>query len=277
VLFLDDETLLALSARDGDSLELRAERVAPDSGGNVIVLWRAPLPAMEDPRLLLDRSRGRWIVLSRGSGDWNFVVATDSVGGTHPQTMEIGKPATPNDIGEMMTQPLVAFANGDVIWLTLPRVGQGSESVAPFLFAFGGGLRWELRSSDSAGEHVLADFEGFATCASELDAGGAICVDHSPTGSHLWQLSSARSLRRLANLSPTYDIVHADANGRVTLAERSGGGLAIIDGSTLRGTRLTGQNTARGRWLTDAVATGGHVLTLSVGRDGALLERFSIR
>src|SRR5205823_28411 len=79
IAFLDDETLLALEQLDTDSLELRAERLTPDSVGGPIVLWRQNLPPIETPRVIVDRARHAWLVVGKGEGDLRFVVVSDSI------------------------------------------------------------------------------------------------------------------------------------------------------------------------------------------------------
>jgi hypothetical protein len=232
---------------------------------------------MEQPRLLLDRTRHRWIVVSQGDGDWRFVVATDTLGGGRPRTIEVGPVAGPNDVGERMAQPLIAFANGDVVWLTLPQLRRNGGTLMPLLYTFGSALRWEVRGTDGAGDHVLADVEGFMTCRSELDEAGAMCVDRSPSGSRLWRVSSARRLTRVADLPPAFDIVHHSSEGLTTLAERSGGRLAVLDVARMRGMRLNAAEAEPGRWITDAVVAGKHLFLLAVGRDGTKLRRLTIR
>jgi Zn-dependent protease with chaperone function len=274
ILFLDDEAFIALGEH-GDRLEIRAERIAPDSSGNVIVLWRQALPDMNDPQLVLDRGGRRWLVIAR-TGDWRFVLASDTLGGAAPRVTEVGR-RSPNDVGERMTQPLVAFANGDVLWSTLPEVRGLGSGFAPLLLTYLTALRWEIHGADATGERVLADVRGLPSCASELDASGALCVERSSNAAHLWRARSARDLRRIADLPPTYDVLHIDASDRITLAERSGARIALLDVEARRGARLTLPDSAGGRWLGDATAAGAYVFSLSVGRDGTKLKRFLVR
>jgi len=184
-----------------------------------------------------------------------------------------------NDVGEMMSYRLGAFADGGVLWTTLSQPRAGGAMV-PFL-ALAGSMRWELRGSDAAGEHLLADLEGLPACASELDAGGALCVERTSSASRIWRAASARSVTRVAALPPVYDLVHADAGDRVAGAERFGQRAVVVDVERHRGFRLTIPGTGavqRGtRWTADVAARGNYLLVLSTSREGALVTRYAIR
>lgn len=153
--------------------------------------------------------------------------------------------------------------------------------MAPMLLALAGGMRWELRGTDAAGEHFLTDAEGFPSCAPEVDAAGALCVEHSATASRIWRASSARSIARVAVLPPVYDLVHADGGDLVAATERFGQRAVVVDVTRLRGMRLTIPGTGavqRGtRWTADIAARGSYLIVLSTSRDGALVTRYAIR
>jgi Zn-dependent protease with chaperone function len=276
IVFLDEETLIALDSAAGDSLEIRAERVVPRNG-KTDVLWRQRLPAIDAPVVTLDRANRRWIVSGRGEGDYAFVVITDTVGGSLPRARTLGRRAG-DDVGEVLTQPLTAFPDGGAIWSTMPGFGNGGK-LFPLLYMFGS-PRWELRGTDAAGERFLGDVEGFPSCGAELDARGTLCVERSPNGSHVWRAPSAKLLEEVADLPPTLDLVHAEGTDRVAAAERFGQRAVVLDASTRRAFRLTlpggGDATAR-RWTADVVARGSSLLVLSSSREGAIVTRYSIR
>lgn len=287
IVFIDDTTLVALDSLDGDSLELRAERVASD---REVVLWRQHIPGVTGAELLINRVSGSWIVVGRD--DSSFVVESGSLDGsggtpriTRAGRSEIGDvgemQSDEEDAGELMSRPLAAFADGGAIWTTLSRPRRAGSTVAPMLLAFAGSMRWELRGTDAAGEHFLADAEGFPSCASEIDAAGVLCVERSSSASRIWSARSARSMARIAALPPIYDLVHADAGDRVAAAERFGQRAVVVDVPERRAYRLTipaGGAVQRGaRWTADVAARGGYLIVLSTGRDGALVTRYAIR
>jgi hypothetical protein len=276
IAFLDEKTVIVLDSAAGDSLELRTERIVPRHG-KTEVLWQQRLPAIEAPIVTLDRSNRRWIVSGRGDGDYAFIVVTDTLGGSHPRIHTLGRRAD-NDVGEVLTQPVAAFPEGAAIWSTMPGFRSGGKLI-PLLYMFGS-PRWELRGTDAAGERFLGDVEGFPTCGLELDAQGALCVERSTNGSHVWRAPSARSLEEVADLPPTLDLVHAEGAEQVAAAERFGQRAVVLDASTHRAFRLTlpggGDATAR-RWTADVVARGSSLLVLSSSRDGATVTRYTVR
>jgi hypothetical protein len=280
VALLDDERVIVLDGAPGDSLEVRAERIAPNADGGVAMLWRERIPALDGPELLLDRSRHLWLVVARGDGDRSFVVVSDTLGGATPRIMHLGA-TSPDDIGEVMTQPLAAFADGSAIWSTLPRLGGPDALATPVLLAMAASPRWEIRGTDNAGERFLADVSGFPACGSEVDEHGVLCVERSTNGTNLWRAPSARMLTRVASLPPVFDIVHGEGTAAVAAAERFGQRAAVVDVASWRAYRLTlpGESAARAgmRWTADVVARGGYLLVLSGTRDGATVTRYSIR
>ena len=275
LVFVDDSTLVALDSADGDSLELRAERVT--SAGDS-VLWREHIAGIVGGELLIDRQHVSWIVVGQGDGDSSFVVATGPLSGGAPRITRMAGRET-NDVGEVMSYRLGAFADGGVLWTTLSQP-RGGSAMVPFL-ALAGSMRWELRGSDAAGEHFLADLEGLPACAPELDAAGALCVERSTSGSRIWRAASARSSTRVATLPPVYDLVHADASDRVAAAERFGQRAVVVDVLRRRGLRVTIPGTGavqRGtRWTADIAARGDYLFVLSTSREGALVTRYTIR
>ncbi len=277
IVFVDDSTLVALDSADGDSLEVRAERV---SGARAHVLWRAHIPVLAGGELLIDRPRKSWIVVGQHDGDSSVVVATGLLSGGAPRMMRAAH-RDAGDVGEIMTRPIAAFADGGAIWTGLARARATGATLMPMLLAFSGTMRWELRGTDAAGEHFLADVDGFPACASELDASGALCVERSTSASRIWRAASARSITRVAVLPPIYDLVHADAGDRVAAAERFGQRAMVVDVERHRGFRLTIPGTGavqRGtRWIADVAARGEYLLVLSASRDGALVTRYAIR
>jgi hypothetical protein len=279
IAFIDDETLLALDSAGHDSLELRAERVGAAARGAVRVLWRERIAGMDSPQLLLDRAHRAWLVVGRGDGDESFVVVSDTVGGVHPHLRRL-KGNTPDDVGEIMAQPLTAFADGSALWTSLPRFRGAADGLTPVLLAASLSPRWELRGIDDAGERFLADVEGFPTCAIELDSLGTLCVERSPNGSHVWRARSASSVERIADLPPTLDLVHAEGGGRVAAAERFGQRMMVVDVGTRQAFRLTlpgSSDRLLARWTADVAARSGYVLVLTTSRDGAVVTRYAIR
>jgi heat shock protein HtpX len=280
IAFVDDSTVIALDGAPGDSLEVRAERVMPNVEGGAAVIWRERIPSVDDPQLLLDRARRAWLVVARGEGDWSFVVATDTLGGSTPRVAHLGG-VSPNDIGETMTQPLAAFGDGSAIWSTLPHLRGGGALAMPLVFVMAGSPRWEIRGSDGSGERFLADVSGFPACASEVDEHGALCVERTDRGTNIWRAPSARMLSRIATLPPVFDLVHGEATDAVAAAERFGQRAAVIDIANRRAYNLTlpGESSARAgmRWTADVLARGGYLLVLSDSRDGAIVTRYSIR
>lgn len=279
IVFLDDETLVTLDSAAGDSLEVRAERVAAPSG-KVAVLWRERISTVENPELLLDRARGTWLVVGRGSGDWSFVVASDTLGGSTPRVTGHGSRA-PTDVGETLTQPLTAFGDGGAIWSTMPNLRDDGGIGLALLLTMTATPRWELRGTDAHGERFLAEVDGFPSCAKELDASGTVCVERSMNASRVWRAATASSLTRVADLPPTLDLIHAEGSDRVTAGERFGQRVTVLDVSTRRGMRLSlpeGTAARRGtRWTADLVARGDYLLVLSSSRDGATITRYAIR
>ena len=277
IVFVDDTTLVALDSADGDSLEVRAELLSSDKQN---VLWRERIPAVTSAELLIDRGRGKWIVVGRAQGDSSFVVETGRLNGGAPQIMRAARSET-SDVGEIVSHPVAAFADGGAIWTTLAQPRGASETTTLMLLAFAGSERWELRGIDNTGEHLLLDAEGFPACAAELDAAGALCVERSASASRIWRAASPQSITRIAALPPIYDLVHADAADRVAAAERFGQRAVVVDIPSRRGFRLTipaGGAVRRGaRWTADIVARGEYLLVLSTSRDGALVTRYAIR
>ena len=286
IVFLDDTTLVALDSVDGDSLELRAELLTSD---RETVLWRKHIAGVTGAELVIDRTRSNWMVVGRD--DSSFVVESGPLDarGSAARMTRTGRsaisdaeeiPIDADDASEIMSRPVASFADGSAIWTTLarPRVG---GTMAPMLLAFAGSMRWELRGTDAAGEHFLADAEGFPSCASEVDAAGVLCVDRSSSASRIWRAASARSITRIATLPPIYDLLHADAGDRVAAAERFGQRAAVVDVPGRRAYRLTipaGGAVQRGaRWTADVAARGSYLIVLSTGRDGAVVTRYAIR
>jgi hypothetical protein len=276
IVFLDEETLIALDTTAADSLEIRTERITPRDG-KTDVLWRQRFAAADGAVVTLDRPNRRWIVSGRGEGDYAFIVISDTLGGSHPRIQTLGRRAA-EDVGEIVTQPLAAFPAGGAIWSTMPGFGNGGKLI-PLLFMFGS-PRWELRGTDASGERLLGDVEGFPSCSLDVDALGALCVERSPNGSHVWRARSAKALEEVADLPPTLDLVHAEGAEQVAAAERFGQRAVVFDAATRRAFRLTlpggGDATAR-RWTADLVARGSSLLVLSSSRDGATVTRYTIR
>jgi hypothetical protein len=175
-----------------------------------------------------------------------------------------------------MLRPLVAFSGGGVIWSTFASMHGPAEYLSPWLFMLAMSPRWEVHATSASGDRLLTQVEGVPLCASELDARGVICVAQSPNGSHLWRAASVHSFQRVADLLPSFDIVHAGSR-HAALAERFGARAAIVDVETRQAVRLTLPDSGRGRWTTDVLASGDYLFTLSAGRDGATLQRFTIR
>jgi Zn-dependent protease with chaperone function len=284
IVFADDTTLIALDSIDSDSLELRAERVG---NNREVVLWRQHIAGAVGAELLIDRARSRWIVVGRDEGDSSFVVESGPLDGSRPRLMRTRRPVDElvtgtDDIADAaMSRPVTAFADGGAIWTTLSQARRTGGEMAPMLLAFAGGMRWELRGTDAAGEHFLTDAEGFPSCAPEVESAGALCVEHSPTVSRVWRAASARSITRIATLPPVYDLVHTDGGDLVAGAERFGQRAVVVDVARRRGTRLTIPGSGavqRGtRWTADIAARGRYLIVLSTSRDGALVTRYAIR
>ena len=279
VVFLDDETVLALDARH-DSLELRAEQVTADATGNVPTAWRVRIPSINTPQLIVDRTRHSWLVFGRGAEDAAFVVVADTLGGANPRTYRLSTHTREAEIGETMMQPLAAFTNGSTIWLTLARFHDKAGALTPMLLAMTGTIRWELHSSGASGERFLADLDGFPTCGAEIDRDGALCIDRSSNATHIWHVTSASTIEHMADLPPSLDLVHVESPQRVSAAERFGPRLILADVATRQAARLTlpeGNQRSGGRWTADVAACGPYVLVLSVGREGATVNRYEIR
>lgn len=277
IVFVDDSTLVALDSAAGDSLEVRTERLGSDKQK---VLWRERIAAVASAELLIDRAKGRWIVVGRAESDSSFVVETGRLDGGAPQRTRAERSET-SHVGEIVSHPVAAFADGGAIWTTLAQPRGAGETTTLMLLAFTGSARWELRGIDDTGEHLLLDAEGFPACAPELDAAGALCVERSASASRIWRAASPRSMTRIAALPPAYDLVHADAPDRVAAAERFGQRAIVVDVARRRGFRVTIPGTGavqRGvRWAADIAARGDYLLVLSTSREGALVTRYAIR
>jgi heat shock protein HtpX len=276
--FADSETVLALAARADDSLELRAERVMGDSGRAVPVLWQQRFPSVDAPQLIVDRVRRSWLVVGRGD-DESFVIVADSFGGSHPRTHRFSTRTGESDVGEQVAQPLAAFADGSTIWVTLAQFHTRGAMLSPVLLAMSGAIRWELHGSGAAGEHFLADLDGFPSCGVEIDGTGALCTDRSSNATRIWRATSS-IVERVTELPPSLDLVHMDAPDRVAATERFGSRLVLVDIPARRATRLTlpGANQRMGtRWTADVAARGPYVFVLSAGRDGATVNRYELR
>jgi hypothetical protein len=280
VALLDDETLLAVVSRGTDSLEVRAERLTADSSGSAAVLWHRPVPSIELPRLLLDRGRRLWIVMGRGEDEREVVVATGSFDGAALGTYRRAAARAP-DIGEVIGQPLAAFADGSALWFTLPGLRDPASSFGPMLMIMTASPRWELRTSGPTGERVLADLDGIPLCASEIDALGATCVEHSANRTRLWRVGRAEATGA-GDLPGALNAVHPLGGGRVAAIERFGTRLAVVDLESHRGMRFTlplddSRTTADARWTADVAAAGEYVAVLSSGGSSAVLRRYRIR
>jgi heat shock protein HtpX len=280
VAFLDDATLLALETRASDSLELRAERVVVNSLGAPVVLWRRQLPPIDQARVIVDRVHRGWIVFGRGAADADLVVITDTIGGSHPS--EHRWPVVPieEDVGGRTTQLLTAFGDGSTVWMGLSEPRAGASSVAPLLQLMASGVTWEIHGSSAAGEHELADLDGFPSCANDAGHLGVVCVERSAERSRVTRIVSASSVEHIGSLPSGLDVVHA-SGALVAAAERFGEHVAVLDAMTRRGLRLTlpPEDRARrvaGRWTSDIVAAGPHVIVLSNGRDGTSVRRYRI-
>jgi Zn-dependent protease with chaperone function len=280
IVFADSETVLALDTAGTDSLELRAEHVAANRAGNVPVAWRERLPTLESPQLIVDRTRQWWLVVGRAEDDASFVVVADTFGGGRPRTYRLATRGAEYEPGEMLTQPIAAFANGNAIWTTLGRFHTGRDAITPLLLAMTGSIRWELHSSSAAGERFLADLDGMPTCGNEIEREAALCYDRSTGATRVWWATAASKVQQIAELPPSLDLVHIESSETLSAAERFGARLLLVDATTRRGARLTlpGANVrGSGRWTADVVARGGYVMVLSAGRDGAVLSRFEVR
>jgi heat shock protein HtpX len=277
--FADSETVLALDARGDDSLELRAERVMADSGRAVPVLWQQRFPSLDAPQLVVDPARRSWLVVGRGEGQ-SFVIVSDSFGGSRPRTYRFSARTGESEVGEQMVQPLAAFPDGSMIWVTLAQFHTHGTMLTPLLLAMSGAIRWELHGSGATGEHFLADLDGFPGCGAEIGSTGALCIDRSPNATRVWRATSSTVIERVTELPPSLDLVHVDAPDRVIATERFGPRLVLVDIAVRRATRLTlpGANQRTGtRWTADAAARGPYLFVLSAGRDGATVNRYGLR
>ena len=88
-------------------------------------------------------------------------------------------------------------------------------------------------------------------------------------------------MARVADLPPSFDLVHAEGIDRVAAAERFGSRLVVLDAATRNAFRLTLPNESAARtgtrWIADVVARDRYVLVLSAGRDGATINRYEMR
>jgi hypothetical protein len=278
LVFADDSTVLALAPGAADSLELRAELIDAMSSGSVRVLWRRVLPPTELPRLLLDRKRRLWTVTSRGEDDEEVVVTTGSFDGGVPQAYR-SHASGPADVGEITSQPLVAFADGTAIVSALAGFHDGGSSIGPMLMLMAANPRWELRSTGPAGERVLADLNGVVSCGTSVDREGTVCVETSTNRTRLWQVG-ASAATPVGDLPRTFGIVHPLGATRVAAVERFGSRLAVVDLVSRRAIRLTlPDEPARAealRWTADVVATADYVVVLSSSRSGSIIRRYRI-
>ena len=280
VVFADSETVLALGSTAGDSLEIRAEKVSANGTGDAVVSWRERLPSLESPQLIIDRARRQWLVVGRDVGDAAFVVVADSFAGGRQRTYRLSAHDAEAEIGETMTQPLVAFSNGSAMWMTLGRLHTRAGALMPLLLALSRSMRWELHSTNAAGERFLADLDGIPLCSNEIEADAALCFDRSENATRVWRASSSSTVQQVTELPPSLDLVHIESAAHVSAAERFGARLYLIDAAARRGARLTlpGANQpGSGRWTADVVSVGGYVLVLSGGRDGATVSRYQVR
>ena len=278
IVFLDDQTLLALDANDADSLELRSERVTQDAGGGVAVLWRQRLPLIDSPELFVDRERHSWIVTGRAADGQSLVVVSDTFGGIRPKVSRLATIREEQETGEQMSQSIAAFADGSMLWATLGGI-RSTPQLMPLLLAMAGSMRWELRSSGRGGEHFVAELDGFPLCASEVDQ-GVLCVDRGSDATGIWRVSSASTIQRIAELPPAFDVIHIESADRVAAAERFGTRAVIVDPSTRHALRLTLASASQrgtGRWTADVATRGEYLFVLSGGRDASTVNRYRIR
>ena len=281
VAFMDEETMLVLQAQGTDSLELRAEHVVPDSLGGGAIAWREHFPVVDVVQMIVDRPRRSWLVIGRDEDERSFLVVADSFAGSHPRTWRVSTATGQPSSGEILSNPLSAFADGSSIWVTFPRFSTTSTAFIPAFFAMAGSLRWELHHSDRTGDHLLADIDGFPSCGAEVDEMGVVCVERSPNGTRLWRERSGAktAIEQIGELPPSLDIVHVESSDRAVAAERFGTRLILVDAPARRAIRLTlpGDGGRAGdRWTADVAARGPYILVLSSARDGGSVARFKV-
>jgi Zn-dependent protease with chaperone function len=282
VAFADDETMLVLQAQGADSLEVRAERVIPDSLGGGAIAWRERFPVIDVVQMIVDRSRHSWLVIGRDEDERSFLVVSDTFAGARPGTARVPTAAGQPSSGEILSNPLAAFADGSSIWVTFPRFSTKATAFMRTFLAMAGSLRWELHRSDRTGDHPLGDIDGFPSCGTEVGDEGVVCVERSPNGTHVWRARSGvgTAIEQIGELPPSLDIDHVESSDRVVAAERFGSRLIVVDATARRATRLTlpGDGGRVGdRWIADAVARDRYVLVLTSARDGGTVSRFRLR
>ena len=271
---LPNETELLALATTGDSLELRLERLRPDSARHDLV-WRRAFARLYAPTLRLLDGGTRWQVSGMRLGEQRIGTLVTLDGAVHDTAASADVRRIELSPDTLRGQPVFTFHDGSRLVMSLARnpmlVMRHRSTLWTTLAALRGmNVTWQLWRQDGDGSHLLTTLHGAVRCWPSTDEDVAACVDQGVRGVHVLSIARSGSVVDLGMLSRSYQRATASAQGQLVASSYSDHSLAVIDVVRKRGRRVvlpTGSDTVIG----DAAATRDALAILLSGEGGPRL------
>jgi len=277
---LPSETEMLVLARTGDSLELRLERMHPDSARRVV--WRRALGSLYAPALRLLDGGTRWQVSATRLGGQRTGALVTLDGAVH----DTGDDADVHRIefapDTLRGQSVFTFHDGSRLVMSLAsnplRALRGRSMVWTTLLALRGThVTWQLSRQDREGTHLLTRLHGVARCWPAADEDAAVCADQSMRGGvHVLSIARSGAVVDLGMLSRRYQRASASPQGQLVASSYADHSFAVIDVGRRRGLHVALPLT-QGSVIRDATATGDALALALSGDGGPRLVVYRIR
>jgi Zn-dependent protease with chaperone function len=257
--FMDDARLLMVTALDR-GVELRLEAV--DSVG---VLWADTLAdaAMSDPRLMVDRDHGSWVIVGTDGDNDRTAVFTGRIGvkggalrSSIPDTIPMtGEPTVFNE-GATLVFP--SYRNA------LRASAQGVPPLSLWSLPFFGFDLPAMELWRVHGDSVrsLTSVRGTPRCGEPL-GGKAACAVHRLNATSLYTMSASGAVEEVAQLSQNEFRLAAMGPGLWAASGTFDRGIIVVDLAAKRLTRI--ELPPNGSFASDVRAGPGWAVTLGYG------------
>jgi hypothetical protein len=233
---VSETEMLVLTHPDGDSLELRLENVASDSGA-APVAWRQRIPALRQAHLTVRASARRWQVAGRREvqGAERWLSVSGSIGGGDVALADV-------PLDTLRGTPVFSFADGSVLLnsISVGAMHGGSSMLSMLALTLGeNAIAWSLWRYDRDGRHLIGSLRGAPRCSAGVEDDVALCVDASERGTHVWSLHRTGTPMTLATFPGRFDRANLGADGRVVASSFRDQSLVVVDPATKRGVRTS--------------------------------------
>jgi len=260
--FVDDARLLIVAALDR-GVELRLE--SADSGG---VLWADTLSdaTMPDPRLMIDRDHGSWVIIGTDEANDRTVVFTGRIN----EKDGMLRASIPDTI-PMSGEPTVFDAGATLIFPSYPsalRAPRGQPVPALSLWSlpfFGVDLpAMELWRVHGDSVRSLTSVRGTPQCGEPL-GGKAACAVHRLNATSLYTISASGDVNEVAQLPMSEFRLAAVGPGLWAASGTFDREIVVIDLAAKRLTRV--ELPPNGTFASEVRAGPGWAVTLAYGQN----------